>query len=138
MSEELIQEVEEKPKRPSKRVKKIPVSVITRKGESALVEWVEGEEIRRVFIPRDTISADEKVEEDILSDGAPYGVEWEKVEFPEITSADLARSLRRSGIWTVEDLRLNPNLAISAIKSIYRVDLAALNKFAKSLEEVKK
>ena len=138
MSEELIQEVEEKPKRPSKRVKKIPVSVITRKGESALVEWVEGEEIRRVFIPRDTISADEKVEEDILSDGAPYGVEWEKVEFPEITSADLARSLRRSGIWTVEDLRLNPNLAISAIKSIYRVDLAALNKFAKALEEVKK
>ena len=120
-------------KKPKKRVKKITVSVIRIQGESALVEWVVDGIIRRAYIPRDSISIDKKVEEDILSEGAPYGASWEKVKIPEITADELAQALRRSGIWTVDDLRKNPNLALSAIQSIYRVGLAALNEFAKSI-----
>jgi hypothetical protein len=113
--------------------KLIDVRIIQAKGESALVEWVTDGIPYRAFVPLIEIVTDQASEE-TLKAGIPYGVDWENVQLAA-SAATLAINLRRNGIWTGEDLRLNLQAALGCIQATYGVDLAKLAEYAGKKKE---
>jgi hypothetical protein len=97
---------------------KINVEVISAKGKTTLVKYLDGDFPRRVYIPTNKIS-DGKVEEHFLAKGLPYGLPWEKIKLPKITGEDFALELHRQGIWTAEDCYSNSQGKRDAIIHLY-------------------
>ena len=130
MSDELEQ-VKEKPK--PKRVKKVHARLIKSKGKSALVEWHDGS-LKRGYIPVTEFDFDKsQASESALKAAAPYGIDWSKVEI-EIDTDLLDSELKNNGFWTVEDLRVNPqvlNIIIMRVAGLGREALRKLGKEAK-------
>lgn len=103
--EKVAEEAEAPPRR--KPVKKINVRIITRRGATALVDWVDGDEPRRAYVPAELVQ-DGQVPEDELEAGAQVGVRWEEfIKGPAATPEDYANALRRHGIYTLEDMERN-------------------------------
>jgi hypothetical protein len=97
---------EEEKQRPRRR-KLIQIRVTETKGQSALVEWLDGKDRKRVFVPADQVEGD-KVEDAVLDAGVPYGVPWrEFVDLSGVTPETIERELRRRGIWTAADMERN-------------------------------
>ena len=106
-----------------------PVSVrsISQAGNTVLVEWMVGEEIKRGYIAKNLI-INGLVDESILEMATPYGVEWEKID-AKIPSADefmasLAKELRKNGIWTWADIYTNVTTVQAAINQVTGATLA--------------
>lgn len=107
--------------------KSIEIKVIQRKGIVALVEWTDGDGLRRGVIPVNVISKG-RVDRDELKSAIPYGVPWEKLIKLSATPQKIAAELRRVGIWTQEDLEARPNQAMGAIQAAYGCSLRDLLK----------
>lgn len=118
---------------PTKATPQIKVRVVQRRGESALVEWLDGERQSRAMIPA-TAVVDDLVAEDVLAAGIPYGVPWGELVQLTATPDAVQAELYRVGVWTVDDLRQNPQLALGALQRVYGTDLAALMRAAKEYE----
>lgn len=112
---------------------RVKVRVVQRRGESALVEWLDGEQQNRVTIPV-TAVVNDHVADDVLLAGVPYGVPWAELVQLTATPAAVQSELYRVGVWTVDDLRQKPQLALGALQRVYGVDLAALMRAAKEYE----
>jgi hypothetical protein len=95
--------------------KAVLVTVIERKGESALVEWIINGIPRRAFIPAVEIIEDQ-APVDVLEAGVPYGVDWENITL-EASAAALAINLHRNNIWTGADLAANVQTAYGCIQA---------------------
>ncbi len=80
--------------------KRIPVKIISQKGDSALVEW----DYHRAYIPVKAIH-DGEVSQSVLNKGIPYGVKWEKYITITVTPESIANDLRRCGVWCLADLK---------------------------------
>lgn len=110
---------------------------IRQKNGVHLIEWKQGAGLRRAWVRGDQIVAREgkKVRVTLPNGGVPYGVDWSKL-IGNITIAadDLCAELRRNGIWTTEDLRANPNAALSAIQGASGVTLGLLINAAKEYD----
>lgn len=117
----------------AKKPKQVQVRVIQRRGESALVEWLDGELQNRAMIPV-TAVVDGHVAEDVLNAGVPYGVPWAELVQLTATAEAVQAELYRVGVWTVVDLRQKPQLALGALQRVYGVDLSALMRAAKEFE----
>lgn len=104
---------------------KLEVTVVERRGESALVEWQEGGRVHRAVIPAGDVE-EGRVEREQLELGIPHGLPWETILTLSATPAALADALRRAGIWTLADLERNPRAAYGALQAVYGLDLAAL------------
>ena len=124
--------IEEKPKR---KTRKVAVTVIHSKGNTALIEWVEKTKLKRGYLPASLIEADNMVSDEALEAATPYGVPWESVITLYATPEKLEQALHAHGIWTLNDLVTKPNAAIGALQSVYRVDLAALLQAARKFEK---
>jgi hypothetical protein len=109
----------------------IAVKVIQKKGQAALVEWLDGDGTHRVTIPAKAIESGNRVAMSELGYGIPYGEPWEELVMLAVTPAVIAEQLRRAGIWTYEDLLSRPNQALGAIQAAYGFDLTALLRAAK-------
>lgn len=119
------------------------VQVVRRKNGLMLVEWQEDSFPKRAWVTEDMVSKDagDSAEVDEPGAGIPYGVEFHRLFTMEgVTAQDLDRELKRRGIWTVADLRANPNVALAAINTVFGLNLSALleaaNKYEQELEEV--
>ena len=91
-----------------RRVKLVAVKVVTVQQETALVEWADADDRRRVYVPVAAV-VDGKVDRQDLDAGAQYGVRWEE-RVLLTTPETVAKRLRQLGIWTLADLRANAPL----------------------------
>lgn len=105
------------------KIKMRKVRVVSVTGPAALVETTDG--LTRATIPANEI-VDGAVSEEALDLGVPYGLTWERLVKLSATPEQIARELRRNGIWTLEDLERNPRAALGAIQSVYGVELSTL------------
>jgi hypothetical protein len=112
--------------------KKTKVRVLSSTTEASLVEWRDGAGLHRATVQAPDV-IDGAASPERLAEGVPYGVPWEEVKFGKFTPAALAQGLRDNGIWTVEDLARNPNPAINVLQTLYKVDLATLLEFARTI-----
>lgn len=103
----------------------VKVKIVQRKGQAALVEWVDDAGTHRATIPGGVIRKGQ-VADDELSFGIPYGEPWEELITLSTTPETIAAELRRCGIWTREDLEARPNQALGAIQAAYGCGLADL------------
>jgi hypothetical protein len=113
----------------------VNVRVVATKGESALVEWQEGDDLtlpgqalsglKRAYIPADKVT-DGQACSDVLAAGIPYGVAFEDVLVPSVTATRIAQELRRRGLWTKEDVLTRPGEVLSALQAAYGIDLGRL------------
>ena len=121
-------EAPEPVKEPVKEPAKVEVEIISTKGKTTLVKYLDGDIPRRVYIPTSKIS-EGKAEERLLAKGLSYGLPWEKIKLPEITGEDFARALHNQNIWTAEDCRSNPKGKRAAIIHLYSPLFLALTEF---------
>ena len=80
-----MSEEEKKERKP----KLVAVKVIESKGKSALVQWADGEDLRRAYVPASKVK-DGQCDEDALGAGIPYGVPWEELISIDIDPAKSA------------------------------------------------
>jgi hypothetical protein len=91
--------------------KTVAVRVVAEKGgadsesPSALVEWLEGDDLRRCYVPATEIQGG-KASKEALAAGIPYGVPWEDRlgDLPKALARKLGAELRRRGVWEKSDL----------------------------------
>ena len=115
--------------KPKKKIKMISVTILKATPDNAMVEFVLDKLFQRATIPTNIIEGD-KVPEDELRFGIPYGIPWELVQL-SASSIELANLLRKNGVWTYDDALLNPNKIISVLQTVYGVDLAQILKVAR-------
>lgn len=106
------------------------VKIISRRKESALVEYQKGDKLHRVTIPFGDIK-DGEVTEYKLKLGIPHGIEWSRFINLQVTSQDFENNLRRVGIWTGEDALRNPQAVLGALQRTYQIDLGTIQRIAK-------
>ena len=123
-------------KKQTPKPKVIEVQVLKTEGKSALVQWIKNGAVDRRYVPVGEIT-DGLVPEGVLAECPQYGLPWELVAMSKVTPDDLARALRNSGIWTLQDLAKNPNKIIGILQAAYSVDLAALLTFAQAVNKEK-
>lgn len=100
------------------------VRLIISKGASSLVEFKDGELLKRVFVPSDTVK-DGQCSEVILNRGIPYGHPWEDLEFT-IGGPALAEALHKADLWTIEDVLKNPKKLRSALQATITSQLSEI------------
>jgi hypothetical protein len=113
-----------------KRAKLVPVQIVGREGVALLVQWADGDDLRRCIIPPEDYNPDGgTVDKASLEAGLPWGIQWEDVEgVPRV----VARELRRLGIFTTEDLLAQAHVARAAvIRTLVPPVVQALIEFAK-------
>lgn len=103
------------------------VKVVYSKGKTVLVEWFDNGMPQRGWLPWNKVNGD-IVETAELDRAMPYGEPWEEMVEMKATPRELAKNLRNVGIWTVEDLREKPEVALGAIMATYAVDYQILLK----------
>ncbi len=134
MSETFQEIIEADEPETKKKAKRIKVNIISVSDKTSLVAYVDGDILRKVYIPSSKISTG-KVEELFLTKGVPYGLPWEEIELPEITADGLAEALRNRNIWTAEQSRANPNGLRAAIISTYSPLFVAIADFIREQQE---
>ena len=102
-----------------------------------LVEWAEGGTLKRAWVIPSMIESEEGNYAWVFNPGMgiPFGVDWSRIVTFMSTPIDIDMELKRQGIWTAEDLHMNPNGALGAIKSALGLDLAALQNAAREYEK---
>lgn len=102
--------------------KSILVNVIIQAQKTAVVEYQEKDDVRRVVVPVKSLQykgSDVLVSEGEIRKGMVYGYAWEELVFPTVDSAEVARILHKYGIWTKEDARKNRSALMSAVRDIF-------------------
>ena len=110
------------------------VKIVQRQGQAALVEWTDNGVTRRSTVPASVVEKG-RVPTAELRRGIPYGEPWEDLIELHATPATLAAELRRRGIWTVDDLQANAEVARGAIMDAYGCELAHLLRAVKERRE---
>lgn len=112
-----------------RRRKLIDVKVIRQEGPANLVEWLEGDHLKRVVVPVEAVLDGPKVDRAELDKGIEYGSDWTSV--PGVDDR-LVQELHRIGVWTKADLLAKSHLVRKAVQQAYVVPLVqALIEFAK-------
>ncbi len=107
-------------------MKKVAVKIVGRVEGAALIQWPDGEDYKRAFVPPETLQ-EGQVDETVLEAAIPYGVPWEDfLDIKALTPKRIAREMRRIGIWTIDDLRAKGPIAKQAVWGAIQFDLGAL------------
>jgi len=110
------------------------VKVIGTKSQSALIEWSRDGELHRGTVPEEVI-IDGTVRDDLISIAIPYGLDWGYIlqnVMNTVTPQIISNNLHNAGIWTIDDLRRNPMVAVGAIQSAYGLDFSILLRSAET------
>lgn len=103
---------------------------IKQQGHSKLVEYREGERVKRVILPVDVNDT---------SLGIPHGFPFAEALKPHVCEGMAERieaELHKAGIWTPADIAKNPGATQGAVMSAYGIDYAILLQIAKQFKEV--
>ena len=107
----------------------VSVNLLASQQKTALVQYEDGGNQYRTYVPKKLISADSKVELNVLKKGMRHGLPWDEVKLPTVSGDQLAAELHKHNVWTAEDFRSNPNGVRAAINQLYGKPLAILTTF---------
>lgn len=96
----------------------VKAKVITAHNDITLVEWIDkAGRYLRAWVTPDMIELIEGQSAQINNPemGIPYGQNWSELIEQSITPEMVENSLRKSGIWTMEDLQSRPNEVHGAV-----------------------
>ena len=124
--------------KPKRKPKLVAVRVVDRRAANAvLVEYQVEDDFARCWLPPAVVS-DDKVSEDDLEKGIPYGVDWAKyITLANPSPQDIARELRARGVWTVQDTG-KPNAVYRAFAGAIKFQMNDMLRRAGKAEEGRK
>jgi hypothetical protein len=102
------------------------VREVSHKGSSSTVEWTDDlGYLRRVVVPSDQLveEKDGTLYVEDVEDGYPGGVEWENLIHTRMGPKAIAETLRRNGIWTLEDYARNTPAVTAAFNEACSANL---------------
>lgn len=101
-------------------MREVQAKVITRQQGLILVEWVDGVHPSRAWVTPDMVIEDAGRQLTIRhpEGGIPYGVDWSVLISGYISTDEIETRLKQSGLWTVEDLQAQPNVALGVIRAV--------------------
>jgi hypothetical protein len=107
------------------------INIISNVNGSALIEWLQDNDLHRGRIPSELIVGDD-VEDACLSLAIPYGVDWEMAlqSVNLLTAADYSRALHANGLWTEDDVIGNPGKVHETLRQVLRIDFQTIAKLA--------
>ena len=113
---------------------KIPVRVVSRKGDSAIVEYTDKGMLERVVIAHSvadsgTLSVSE------LKDAAPYGLPIGKFVSDKSLGMRLQLACRQRGLWTLKDFSQNPQFIQAALQEALSLDVGKILEAARHFDE---
>lgn len=115
----------------------VEVQIVRQERDLILVEWRERNKSKRTWVTPDMIvtKTDNVATVTNPGGGIPYGVEWHRlIDLGETTPRKVEEELHRRGIWTIADLRSNPQEIVSALQSAYGFSRAQLLQAAERYE----
>mgnify|MGYP001080540307 CR=1 FL=1 len=98
------------------KIEATPVKVVKSKGGNSLVEWVEGADIYRSWLPNKEVADGHTKNPE---KGLSYGDDFTPLLKHLPTAAVIIQSLHNRGLWTKEDVEANPQLAWDAVAVVY-------------------
>jgi hypothetical protein len=109
---------------------KTEVKIISRTGNSVLVEYIANELPIRKFVPASKVS-DGFVDDVVLEQGIPYGYPWRDVKLT-FKGDRFEKEMRNAGLWTVQDVMKYPQKLWSALNATFADDVSNIIEVAKS------
>ena len=106
------------------------VTIIRKKGNSILVQYVEEEILTRKFVPAEEVDG-VFVATSVLAQGIPYGYPWEDAEM-KFDSRKFANELHNLEVWTVQDALKSPQKLWSALRTALADNLSMMLEIAKN------
>ena len=120
----------------------VPVKMLERRGETVLLEWADGDETKRGYLPASVVIPETAeialaVSASELPLAAPYGVPWAALlqVDPSDFSERLQKALHNANLWTFDDVMKNPNSVIGAIQVALGVSMATVALTARKFEK---
>ena len=113
-----------------------PVKVLATAQKACLVQWFDGALERRCSLPVEEVDSD-VLPLEVLAQGIPYGLPWKAILKPAVTAEILENALHAAGLWTLADVQMFPDRALSALQSAYGIDLGQLLTAASDYGSVK-
>lgn len=93
----------------------VQVKVISRRGNSVLVEYISEGLLIRKYVPAGKVE-EAGVSEKVLLQGIPYGYPWDEIEI-SFDAKKFLKEMHNVGLWTAEDVLKSPKLLWSALRA---------------------
>ena len=116
-----------------KKIKLVTVSEVSRRGQSAVVEWYEEDLPNRKIVPVQKLTQVEGTRAYTILDKdlekcPDYGIAWAKL-LPELPSLEeLEKILKQRGIWTAEDFGKKQTAYTGALQQFHNKGAMAILK----------
>lgn len=91
------------------------VRIIRQEGESALVEWHDGQHLQRAYVPATEIDELSRVK--APEKGIPHGDDLLALIKVRVTPEKVVEHLHQAGIWTADDVLASPHIVTGAINA---------------------
>lgn len=93
------------------------VTVLSSKGSSTLVEYMDAGVLRRKYVPTAKV-LNGFVADDVLERGIPYGFPWDEIEI-KFDMQQFATEMHNAELWTVEDVLKAPKKLTGVLRKIF-------------------
>jgi len=93
------------------------VTILSSKGASALVEYMDNGVLQRKYVPTDKV-LNQFVDDQVLARGIPYGFPWEEIVI-NFNMQQFALEMHNADLWTVEDVLKNPKKVTGVLRKIF-------------------
>jgi hypothetical protein len=105
------------------------VTVITKRDNSTLVQYVEQGVLIRKYVPTAKIDGN-FVDNDVLEQGIPCGFPWREMEL-QFDGMKFENEMHNVGLWTVQDVLKSPQKLWSALQATLADNLSTILELAK-------
>ena len=113
----------------TEKLSRTNVTVVSKKGETALVQYMLDGVLNRKYIPVKELG-NGYVLDTVLDKGIPYGHPWDEINLT-FDSNRFAHEMRQVGLWTVEDAMKSPQKLWSALNATLSDNVSNILKTAK-------
>lgn len=107
------------------------VRVVESDNNTALIEWIEEGKLYRSIMPLSEVEIDvnnpKTAHVEHPEQGIEYGLDFTQFfKVPQLTPEQFDQALKKSGIWTAEDVNNKPQVVLGALQKVYGWDLSRL------------
>lgn len=107
-----------------KKVERTAVRVVEKRGKSVVVQWLDGDLLRRSIVNASAVEGNE-IDSKLLGKSPEVGINWAKKVQME-RADELERIMRNRGLFTPEDLQKNLGELTGAFIELFRDEILAL------------
>jgi hypothetical protein len=93
------------------------VTVLSSKGASTLVEYLDNGILQRKYVPTEKVS-NQFVDDQVLAQGIPYGFPWDEIVI-NFDMQHFATEMHNADLWTVEDVLKSPKKVTGVLRKIF-------------------